>query len=248
MGELITRRIHLSQVDSTNSEARRRIAQGEWLPEATLIDADCQVAGRGQGSNSWESEAGQNLQFSIVCRPAAFVRPAAQFVLSQCIALAVAEAVDGSVKWPNDIYIGHRKVSGTLIECDLRGGQIEACIIGTGVNVNQTAFRSDAPNPVSLRQLSGMEHDREALLQQIVRNFATYYDLLRNGHAATIQQRYLQRLYRREGWHAYADANGTFRAAIADIEPSGHLILLTEAGERRRYEYKEVKFLIASTD
>ena len=244
MAERIRKRIHLSEVDSTNVEVRRRLEAGEPLPELTLVDADSQTQGRGQRGNSWESEAGQNLSFSLVCHPQ-WVKASEQFVLSQAIALAVAENVDGStVKWPNDIYIGDRKVSGTLIECDLRGSQIETCIIGTGVNVNQTEFRSDAPNPVSMAQVAGHTFDRETLLQAIVQRFVQYYEKIRNGQADEVRQVYRQRLYRRTGFHRYADAQGEFLAEIADVERTGHLILRKEDGTLHRYEFKEVRFLI----
>ena len=244
MAERIRKRIHLSEVDSTNVEVRRRLEAGEPLPELTLVDAESQTQGRGQRGNSWESEAGQNLSFSLVCHPQ-WVKASEQFVLSQAIALAVAENVDGStVKWPNDIYIGDRKVSGTLIECDLRGSQIETCIIGTGVNVNQTEFRSDAPNPVSMAQVAGRTFDRENLLQAIVQRFVQYYEKIRNGQADEVRQAYRQRLYRRTGFHRYADAQGEFLAEIADVERTGHLILRKEDGTLHRYEFKEVRFLI----
>jgi len=253
MAERIRKRIHLSEVDSTNVEVRRRLEAGEPLPELTLVDADSQTQGRGQRGNSWESEAGQNLSFSLVCHPQ-FLKASEQFVLSQAIALAVAEAVNEvletdvcRVKWPNDIYIGNRKVSGTLIECDLRGSQIETCIIGTGVNVNQMVFRSDAPNPVSMAQVAGRTFDRETVLMEIVNRFAQYDETIRNGRADEVRQAYRQCLYRRTGFHRYADAQGEFLAEIADVEKTGHLILRKEDGELRRYEFKEVRFLIQNS-
>ncbi|MBQ3780986.1 MAG: biotin--[Bacteroidaceae bacterium] len=215
---------------------------GETLPELTLVDADEQTSGRGQRGNSWESEKGRNVQFSLVCHPH-FLLASQQFALSEAIALAVAETVGGEVKWPNDIYVGDRKISGTLIECDLSGKQIETCIIGTGINVNQTQFRSDAPNPVSLSQLTGREYDREEVLRAVVDRFAGLYDLLRKGGAATLHRMYLQHLYRRQGLHRYADRDGEFLAEVHAVEPSGHLLLRRPDGHVSRYEFKEVKFL-----
>ena len=242
-GVEVTRRIHLSSVDSTNSHVRRLLARGEVLPELTLVDADSQTEGRGQTGNSWESEAGRNVQFSLVCHPH-FLPASSQFALSEAIALAVAETVGGEVKWPNDIYVGDRKISGTLIECDLSGSRIETCIIGTGINVNQTVFRSDAPNPVSLAQLTGREYDREEILQAVIGRFVTLYQLLREGGTETVHHMYRQQLYRREGLHRYEDADGEFEAEFHDIEPTGHLMLRRRDGAVKRYEFKEVKFLL----
>lgn len=246
----INKRILLASVDSTNNEARRRLDNNDELPEISVIIADEQTSGRGQRGNSWEAEAGKNLLFSIVCHPD-FLKASEQFVLSQAIALAVALTVNEvvvtdecRVKWPNDIYIGNKKVSGTLIECDLRGSNIETCIIGTGININQEVFHSDAPNPVSMAQIAGKEFDREAILSQILGRFINIYDVIRQGDADAVRRLYKVWLYRKSGFYKYADANGEFLAEIADVEKTGHLVLRLENGELRRYEFKDVKIVI----
>ena len=239
---MIVKRIHIDTIPSTNTYARELIDAGELLPDMTLITTDDQCNGRGQKGNSWESEAGKNLTFSIVCHPD-FVLPSRQFILSQAIALAVCSIDEHlQVKWPNDIYFEDKKISGTLIECDLQGKHIGNCIIGTGVNVNQTVFRSDAPNPVSLKQIYGKDFNREDILQKILDEFGFFYEMIRDGRQDKIQQKYLENLYRRTGWYDYEDADGTFKAEFVDIEHTGHLLLRKESGEVKRYEFKEVKF------
>ena len=266
-------RMNLPRVDSTNNFVRDMLSFGDQLEGMTLVVAEEQTAGRGQVGNHWESEPGRNLTFSLLCHPD-FVQASEQFLLSQCIALAiwqtVSEALSSyetyksykphksykpyesyephtphvSIKWPNDIYVDDRKICGTLIECDLQGKHISNCIIGTGLNVNQTVFHSDAPNPVSLKQLTGKEHDREAILDSIVAHFQLLYEQVLGGHSADIRKEYMQHLYRREGFHTYRDVRGEFLAEIADIEPTGHLLLRFENGNVCRYEFKEVQFLI----
>ena len=137
-----------------------------------------------------------------------------------------------------------KKICGTLIECDLQGKTIRNCIIGTGLNVNQTLFISDAPNPVSLCQVFGREFDRETLLEQIVNHFEKLLHQLEAGKGDMVHETYKQWLYRRTGTHAYEDAVGRFEAEIADVEPSGFLVLRDADGHLRRYEFKEVKFLV----
>lgn len=239
---MIVKRIHKDAIPSTNTYARELIDGGELLPEMTLITTDDQSNGRGQKGNSWESEVGKNLTFSIVCHPD-FVLPSRQFILSQAIALAVC-CVDEQlqVKWPNDIYFEDKKISGTLIECDLQGKHIGNCIIGTGVNVNQTVFRSDAPNPISLKQIYGKDFNREAILEKVLDGFGLFYEMIREGRQDEIQQKYLEKLYRRTGWYEYEDADGPFKAEFVDIEPTGHLLLRKESGVVKRYEFKEVRF------
>ena len=248
-------RINLPTVDSTNlfvrsmlEEERTGMVESEAvLPGFTLVVADDQTRGRGQLGNSWETERGKNLTFSLLCHPD-FLLASEQFLLSQCMAVAIREVlsqyVEGvEVKWPNDIYVGERKISGTLIECDLQGKCIANCIIGVGININQTEFRSDAPNPTSLRLLTGEEHDREAILTAIVHAFQQGYEALQRGGAEQVRQQYRAHLYRREGFHRYSDVRGEFLAEIADVEPTGHLRLRFENGSVVRYELKEVRFM-----
>lgn len=248
MNQFMVDRVHLQSVDSTNAYVRRRLSAGRHFAEITLVDTDDQTAGRGQKGNSWECEPGKNLAFSLVCHPSQ-VPASHQFILSQAIALAVCESLsefaDGfTVKWPNDIYWNDYKVSGTLIECDLLGKQLDTCIIGTGVNVNQTVFVSDAPNPMSLGQIVGASCDREALLASIVREFVRLYSLIQRGHDELVRAEYVSRLYRSSGLWPFEDANGRFEAGFAGIEPTGHLLLRTAGGELRRYEFKEVRFVL----
>ena len=248
-------RINLPTVDSTNSfvramlqeEGTGHVVSANALPGFTLVVADDQTKGRGQQGNAWETEKGKNLTFSLLCHPD-FILASRQWLLSQCMAVAIQQAlsqfVEGvEVKWPNDIYIGDQKISGTLIECDLLGKHISNCIIGVGININQTVFRSEAPNPTSLQLLTGKEYDREEVLSALLQHFQYFYSQLQEGQEDTIRQLYRQHLYRREGFHRYRDARGEFMAAIDDIEPTGHLRLRFEDGKVVRYELKEVQFI-----
>lgn len=206
-----------------------------------VVWTDYQTAGKGQGTNSWESERGKNLLFSIFYHPEAI--PAnRQFVISMAISLAIADALgeqigDVSIKWPNDIYWRNGKIGGILIENRLSGQIIRDSIIGVGINVNQQHFHSDAPNPVSLWQIHGQETDREALLHEILDRFSLYIH-------QEIKERYKAILYRRKGFHPYSDKEGTFMATFVDVEDDGHLLLSDESGKERRYVFKEVQYII----
>jgi BirA family biotin operon repressor/biotin-[acetyl-CoA-carboxylase] ligase len=158
------------------------------------------------------------------------------------ISLAIVDALgqlvgDLSIKWPNDIYWRNGKLAGILIENRLQGNLIKDCIMGVGLNVNQRAFHSDAPNPVSLWQITGQETDREQLLQEILKSL----DVLL---ATDIKDRYMKMLYRRKGFHPYTDKDGVFMAEIVGVEDDGHLLLNDEDGLQRRYAFKEVQFII----
>ena len=226
--------VHLAETDSTNRWLREQ--GGE---ENMLVWTDFQTAGRGCGTNTWESARGQNLLFSLLIHPVA-VRPSEQFRISMAISLAIVDALacytDGlSIQWPNDIYWHDRKICGILIENRLSGGVIRDCIIGVGLNVNQQQFVSDAPNPVSLRQILGHDVEREEVLRRIGAGFKINEN---DG------PRYRSLLYRRTGFHPYKDADGDFEAELIDVEDDGHLLLKDRAGRERRYAFKEVNFRI----
>lgn len=243
------RYMHRCEVTSTNTYAKELLAAGIDLPDVTVISADFQTGGRGQRGNTWESERGQNLTFSLVCHPS-WVAVHHQFVLSQAIAVAVSQTlskyVDGiSVKWPNDIYWHDLKLCGILIECNLVGSAVADCIIGVGLNVNQTAFVSDAPNPVSLAQIIGMTVNRDALLHAVVSRFMALYAALHQGGAEALQAEYMGRLYRRTGMFRYRSRDGVeFMAETVGVEPTGHLALRHADGEVVHYEFKEISFVI----
>ncbi len=156
--------IHLEEVDSTNAYIMREAAN---LVAPLMVLAHTQTAGQGQRGNSWESEPGKNLTFSIFYRPTA-LPPMAQFSMSEAVALSVvdfleAHGLEAKVKWPNDIYVGDSKICGILIRHSILGGVVSSSVIGVGIDVNQKVFLSDAPNPVSMWQLTGKEYDLSAL-------------------------------------------------------------------------------------
>ena len=244
--------IKVNQTASTNTYLSRLAAT---LPGGTVIYTPCQTAGRGQKGNSWESEDGKNLTFSLLLkRPPVKARD--QFCLSEAAALAVVEALTAeagegfTVKWPNDVYWQDSKVCGMLIENSLDGSDIATCIIGIGINVNQEVFLSDAPNPVSLKGITGREHDLEALLKRICSRIEYLAATLGDDSARqNLHSRYMASLYRNDGaLHPFEDAAGhRFKGAVAGIAPDGTLTLRHEDGTSRDYLFKEVHHIINDT-
>lgn len=241
--------IKVSQTASTNTYLSRLAAT---LPGGTVIYTSSQTAGRGQKGNSWESEDGKNLTFSLLLkRPPVKARD--QFYLSEAAALAVVEALtaeagDGfSVKWPNDVYWQDKKVCGMLLENSLDGTDIATCIVGIGINVNQERFVSDAPNPVSLINITSHEHDLDALLRQVCSSIEQTVEALADDNARhDLHERYMAALYRNYGaLHPYEDAAGNrFMATVAGIAPDGTLTLRHNDGTLHDYLFKEVRHII----
>ena len=233
--------VHIDETDSTNRWLKEHGDNYPHPVHPVVVVADYQTAGRGCGTNRWESERGKNLLFSMLVHPTD-VPVSRQFHLSMAISLAITEAVgryigDLSIKWPNDIYWRNAKLGGILIENRIQGSVIKDCIIGVGSNINQRTFHSDAPNPVSMWQICEHETDREQLLQAILEAFDKY-------RAQDVRAAYLSQLYRRRGFHPYVDRDGAFMAEIADVEDDGHLLLRDDSGQQRRYAFKEVQFVI----
>ena len=236
----------VAETASTNSLLREWIGK-ERVPEGSVVVADFQTAGRGQIGNVWESEAEMNLTFSVVLYPSC-VPARSQFLISQITALSVKETLEAytdqiSVKWPNDVYWKDRKICGMLIENDLSGAYLYSSIIGIGLNLNQAVFRGDAPNPVSLCQILGRTVDREEVLDRFRSIFYRSYLSLLQEEYEMIRKRYMEALYRKEGFHAYRDHDGEFEACIRGVEPTGHLLLESRDGCFRRYAFKEVACL-----
>lgn len=239
--------IHLQETDSTSNHLTALSLEQE-LEEFTVVRADFQTSGKGQRGNSWESEAGKNLLFSILLYPD-FLEIRKQFILSQAVSLAIKEELDTlaegfSIKWPNDIYWNDRKICGILIENDLLGSTIKKSIAGIGINVNQEVFQSPAPNPVSLQQITGKAHNIDILLNNIIRRIIQNYEQLKEGKRDEISLRYHESLYRKKGIHSFRDKSGEFMARIVCVKPEGTLILKDGDGNERGYLFKEVQYVL----
>ncbi|MBO5795451.1 MAG: biotin--[acetyl-CoA-carboxylase] ligase [Bacteroides sp.] len=244
--------IHLNETDSTNRYLQQ-LCQGAGnnkIEEFTTICADYQTAGKGQRGNSWEAAKGANLLFSFVCYPT-FVPIRQQFVLSQLISLGIKETLDEycsdiSIKWPNDIYWKEKKICGILIENDLQGNSIGRCISGIGLNINQEVFLSDAPNPISLKQITGKHYQRETILEKVMQRIEQSYQKLKedSAYASELATRYAASLFRREGLHCYQDKDGLFNARLVRVEADGRFVLMDEANQERSYLFKEVQYVL----
>ncbi|MCM1290861.1 MAG: biotin--[acetyl-CoA-carboxylase] ligase [Prevotella sp.] len=242
------KRLHLQETDSTNTYTFRNASE---LEHFTFVTAERQTAGRGQRGNSWESESGKNVTFSVLLKSENY--PAReQFFISEAFSLAVCDAlrefgVDAKIKWPNDIYVGDRKICGILIEHAVMGMNIMQTVAGAGINVNQRIFLSDAPNPVSLRQLIGKDTDLERFTECVIECVCKRIDaLFMSSDHSMYHEEYMLHLWRSDGYYLYRDgAEGkVFDARIVKIAPLGHITLEDKAGVEHTYAFKEVEFIL----
>lgn len=238
--------IYVDEADSTNTMLAKAASDFE---HGTALAAHCQSAGKGQRGNRWEAEPWKNLTFSILLRPKAILA-SHQFELLQVVAISIVKVLRSQldtdeiyIKWPNDIYYRDKKICGILIENTLSGAGIERSIVGIGINVNQDKFLSDAPNPVSMKQIAGHAFDLDDLLEhfvtQVVCDFDKYESTLNSTQLAA---RYRFMMWRGEGFWPYIDniTGQRIEGRIAAVAPTGHLTLADHDGKVRTYAFKEI--------
>ena len=163
----------LESVNSTNDWSKEHMSQ---LLDMSVICAKVQTSGRGQGDHKWHSEAEKNLLFSILLKEPSITSNEV-FAVSAISALALVEVlskygIEAKIKWPNDIYVGDKKICGLLIEHSLRGSSISWSIIGVGLNVNQTVFPPYLPNPTSMAIQSGVQNSLKDVLDDFLNIFS----------------------------------------------------------------------------
>ncbi len=237
--------VRIPVTDSTNNYAATQLLT-KRPQEGAVYVAGSQIDGRGQISSKWESEPNKNLTFSIILYPG-FLEIARQFLISKAISLGVtdylSEVTDQvSIKWPNDIYIGNGKVAGILIENSICGNRILTCIVGVGLNINQQIFKSDAPNPVSLSQITGDVYDLGNSLSNLCTRIDNRYQQLQRGEVYQLDEDYIAMLYRRDSWSPYSDEEGDFEGRLIGVDQIGRLLIETRFGKVRKYMFKEVVF------
>ena len=246
--------MYIKQTNSTN----------EWLkqhPDCDAVWTTWQTAGRGQAGNSWESEKGKNVLMSLRLRNPQ-VTVAQQFRLTMAVSLAIQKIVAQrlpqhtvTVKWPNDIYVGDKKICGVLMECTIAESRLAEAIVGIGLNVNQTTWQGSAPNPVSVRQLTQSDSDLETVYNDLCEAIEQSLSLLTSPEI--LKQDYLSKLYRygQKARYAPREVNLTpsrilqstpdnaFEATITDVTEQGELVLRTER-KTETYHFKQIQFVL----
>jgi len=234
------------ELPSTNNYALELISNDKYS-DGTVIMTNSQTKGRGQQTNVWESESGKNLTISLILKPN-FVPVHEQFDISKIISLSIVDLIKDycenvSVKWPNDIYIGDKKVAGILIEHGIMGPTLSHSICGIGLNINQEEFLSNAPNPSSIKIESGLDFSVNEILNKLLDNIESRYFELKDYGNKKLSLDYLENLYRKDKYYKYEDDKGIFKAKIKGISEYGQYILEDTEGIERIYNFKEVRFL-----
>ncbi len=234
--------IWLDSIDSTNSEALRRLPE---LSDGTVLAAREQTAGRGQRGNTWFSAPGENLTFTIVLKDLPLGASKAvrlNYMTSVAVATYLeSHGVEAAIKWPNDIYVNGKKICGMLIENVLgTRGEVKASVVGIGINVNQQAFPQLA-NATSLSLCTGKTYEPEAELGK----FLSVFEGLQV-NAPELFASYSARLFRCGVSALYHDllTDREYRGVIKGVEADGRLHIQEEGGGDHYYRFKEVSYIL----
>ena len=219
------------------------------LEEGSVVIADYQDAGRGQGEHSWLSTRGENLLMSLLLFPA-FLSAKWQFHLLRVASLALCDAletlgIDTVIKWPNDILTSRGKIAGILIEHSITAGTISRTIVGIGLNLNQTVF---PPFPIAASSVhleTGKNVDVAEVGELVESSLMSRYYSLKAGQTEQLEKDYLGRLYKAGLPTVFEAGEESFEGLIRGVNDYGEL-MVEHKGEIRTFGHgaisMEVKF------
>lgn len=230
---------------STNSYALQLIKEKQAKDKQVIV-ANYQTAGRGQREKKWQAEAGKSLLFSRIDLNYSSIDQ--QFYRSKCIALGIKSLIDSlavsdcSIKWPNDILIGDKKIAGILIENSIEGTFVKSSIIGVGLNVNQEKFEHFDREATSLKKCTNQSFDCIQVLKDLLAHFKNWEEKLASGNFQAIDSAYQKALYGFGKTLNFKQENRLFKAEIINCNQRGELILLEE-GIEKAYQMHQLQFI-----
>lgn len=231
-------------LDSTNKEAARLLASGQFLHESVIFTHH-QTQGRGQYGRSWFSEPGNHLAISIVLQPGQML-PEELPVLSMKVSLAIVRTLfaleptlQPKIKWPNDIYINNKKIAGILIENSISNTKVHYCIIGIGMNVNESHFPKDLPNPVSLTLLTGKKYPIIPIAEMVREQLIN----ILNEATEKWKPEYDQSIYGLGKKHEFQQNGKKLISKVLGIDMDGKIRLVAIDGESKSYFSHEINWL-----
>ena len=233
---------HFKTLESTNQYLQNLLNEGVDIAD-NIVVTDFQTSGKGQGKNVWESEDGKNLLFSIAL-DMSFLKAENQFILTQIVSVTMINVLKNYlpeeslfIKWPNDIYFNDKKIAGILIKNEIKGIMMGTSIIGIGLNVNQTSFDDNLPNPISMKMITGKDFDLDELLSAIS------YQLSAISYQFSTFN-YTNKLYRYKQWASYEHEGVVKEMMIIGYDQFGRLILKEKNDREVVCDLKEISFKV----
>lgn len=233
----------LDKVDSTNNFAANLIEE-QLCRNGALILSDTQTAGKGQRGSLWESEPGKNLLCSYVYFPDNL---SVNFLqeLNMCLSISLVKClkyfeIDAEIKWPNDILVDGKKISGILIENNVRAGKVKSMIFGIGLNINQQSFLNLGATSMAL--IRGREFSIDDVSLQLTKEFNHWISFVGGDHK-TLKLEYLNQLYGLNKNHRFKSQDQEFEGVIVGVNDFGELEI-NMLSEIRAFKNKEISFLM----
>ena len=239
--------IKLDATNSTNSYLRELISKGN-VDDFTIVSTKKQTKGRGQMGTIWEAKTSKNLTFSVY-KDVSILEMKQGYYISMATALAIYKTLKElnipklSIKWPNDILSENKKVCGVLIENVIKQSQLQASIIGIGLNVNQSDFHN-LPRASSLKLITGQVFVLDEVLVALILNLKYYFKILEAGSFKILKKEYENNLFRKNKPSTFKDAEGSmFSGFIKGISGDGKLQVLLEDEIIKTFDLKEITLL-----
>ena len=235
----------VNQTLSTNDLLWEMLASEEHK-NGFVLQAESQIKGKGQEGNKWITEPGKNLTMSIYIVPKIEAKDV--FYLNMMASLAIRKTLEAfdivaSIKWPNDIFVGDKKIAGVLVKNQIQAGKINKTVLGIGLNINQTDFPIERPITSIKRELRRRKNIAE-VFNLLYQNLDFYFDILVNQNFSLLKRQYLQHLYRKNAWNEYSSKQlGRFSGNILGVNDHGQLELQTMDGAEHVFDMQTIRFL-----
>lgn len=236
--------IYVPQCHSTNDVAAK-LGNKDTEAEGAVVITDHQTAGRGQHGNTWLAEPGMNLTFSVIFKPT-FLVPKDHFHLNMAISLAIRDGLSQTlgksvfIKWPNDLVVLNKKITGILIENQLLGPRITRSVAGVGVNVNQRSF--PFPAATSIRLINNEPCELPGLFETLLEKIEFRYLQLKSGRIPSLTEEYLSYLYWINELHLFESAGSRFEGVITGVDEAGRLQIKVQS-EIKSFQIKQITFI-----
>lgn len=239
--------IYFNQIDSSNDFAQRLIQEKKAI-NGTLIITAYQSKGRGQGQHIWESQAGKNLLCSLILLPESNIQDA--FVLNKALAISLVETLQPliggnkiNIKWPNDLFVGRRKLGGLLVENTFQGQSIKSAVMGFGINTFQS-FEDSTINAIQLEAISQEAFSHETIILHWVKTFESYYNNILKGQSKGIHEQFNTLLLGYEQTSTFEINGQSLSATIKGCDEHGRLILESNQGQQNLYLHGQITQVI----
>lgn len=238
--------IKLNAIDSTNNYLKQLLVN-TVLEDFCVVTANHQIKGKGQMGAEWVSDKGKNLTFSVLKKNPSVKLPR-QFLLSILVSLSIVKTLKHynipklGIKWPNDILSDQYKISGILIENQIKSNKIDFSVIGIGLNVNQELFKG-LPKVSSIKSISGLLIDKDELLHKLLKNLQDYFKLYAEKGEEIINVEYESYLFRKDKPSTFELPNHSlFTGIIRGVTDAGKLRVQME-DETKEFVLKELRLL-----